>query len=239
MKMLPVAILAGGLATRLRSVTGKVPKSLVEVAGRPFIAHQLDLLKRNGIERIVLCVGYLGEMIYETIGNGEAFGIRVDYSNDGGTLLGTGGAVRKAVPLLGGAFFVLYGDSYLDCPYGDIQQAFEKSGKPALMTVFRNEGRWDESNILFRDGAILRYDKNNPTDDMGFIDYGLSVLTGALFTEIRRCEVFDLADVYANLVEKGEMAGYEVQQRFYEIGSHSGLEETRMYLQNRGERRVK
>ncbi len=153
---LPAAILAGGLATRLGPLTEGLPKSLVEVAGQPFIVHQLRLLHRNGITQIVLCVGHLGEQIQAAVGDGRRWGVHLEYSFDGPQLMGTGGAIRQALPLLGDRFFVLYGDSYLDCDYQAARRAFAASGKLALMTVFRNENRWDPSNVVFQDGQILR-----------------------------------------------------------------------------------
>ena len=156
---IPVAILAGGLATRLRPVTEKIPKSLVPVAGKPFLAHQLELLRSRGICRAVLCVGYLGDMIQHDFGDGSAFGIQLDYSFDGPQLLGTGGAVKQALPLLGEEFFVLYGDSYLPVEYRSVAEFFRRSGKLGCMTVYRNEGRYDTSNVVFGDGEIAVYDK--------------------------------------------------------------------------------
>lgn len=228
--MLPVAILAGGLATRLRPVTEKIPKSLVEVGGRPFIFQQLDWLRREGVERIVVCAGYLGERIVDAVGDGTAFGLSVHYSFDGDTLLGTGGALKKASSKLGDAFFVLYGDSYLRCSFAAVQAAFEATGKPALMTVLRNDGRWDRSNVVFADGALARYDKRNPVPEMHHIDYGLSVIRSAVFADPEFGEVFDLADVFAALSARGQLAGFEVKERFYEIGSPQGLRETQEFL---------
>lgn len=231
--MLPIAILAGGLATRLRPITEKIPKALVEIAGKPFIVHQLNLLKSHGMKRVVLCIGYLGEMIYEVVGKGDKFGLQIEYSYDGPVLLGTGGSLKKALPLLGDAFFVLYGDSYLDCDYQKIQSAFKMSRKPALMTVLRNENRWDKSNIIYQEGRIIKYDKKNITPDIKYIDYGLSILKKDVFIGIDQGEVFDLAELYLGLVDKGQMAGYEVSERFYEIGSHEGIEETRQLLETK------
>ncbi len=222
---LPVAILAGGLATRLRPITEKIPKALVDVAGEPFLAHQLRLLRSHGIRRAVLCVGYLGEMIERDFGDGSAFGIELRYSFDGPVLLGTGGALRLALPLLGDAFFVLYGDSYLPVDYAAIGEAWRASGKAALMTVFRNEGAWDTSNVEFTGGRLLRYDKRDRTPAMQHIDYGLSVFKAEVFADRASGEKFDLADVQRDLVAQGRMAGYEVHQRFYEVGSHAGLAE--------------
>jgi len=230
MKMYPVAILAGGLATRLKPVTEKIPKSLVDINGEPFIAHQLKLLRRNGVERVVVCAGFLGEMIQEAIGDGMKSGVRVDYSFDYPKLLGTGGAVKKALPLLGEKFFTLYGDSYLPCDYRAVQSAFDASVKMALMTVFRNEGQWDTSNVEFTDGRIVAYDKNNRTPRMKFIDYGLGMFKRSAFDGASEAEPFDLATLYQQLLQSGDLAGCEVRQRFYEIGSFAGIDETRRFL---------
>ena len=226
---LPVAILAGGLATRLRPITETIPKALVPVAGEPFLAHQLRLLASRGITRAVLCVGYLGEMIERDFGE-EAFGMGLQYSFDGPTLLGTGGAIRQALPLLGDAFFILYGDSYLPIDYAAVAAAWKSSGKPALMTVFRNEGAWDTSNVEFTDGHILRYDKRDRTPAMRHIDYGLSVFTRSVLADRPAGEAFDLSDLQRDLVAKGLMAGHEIRERFYEVGSHSGLAELNQLL---------
>ena len=189
--MLPVAILAGGLATRLGPLTQTVPKSLIPIDGEPFIVHQLRLLRNSGIQCVILCVGHLGNMIEEVIGDGRAFGLRVEYSYDGATLLGTAGAVRTALPKLGETFFVMYGDSYLPCDYAAIEQAFLRSGKRGLMTVFRNEGKWDASNVEFEAGRSLRYSKKNRTMRMHHIDYGLGAFHAEAFA---RTSAPDLAD---------------------------------------------
>jgi N-acetyl-alpha-D-muramate 1-phosphate uridylyltransferase len=232
---LPVALLAGGLATRLRPVTETIPKSLVEVAGRPFVEHQLALLARHGITRVVLCLGHLGEQVEALLGDGARFGLSLAYSYDGDTLLGTGGALRRALPLLGDALFVLYGDSYLDCDYTAIGAAFRAacaSGKAGLMTVFRNDRQFDDSNVVFRDGQIVRYDKVW-VPDMSHIDYGLGALRADVLAAHPAGERFDLARVYQDLIARGELVGYEVSERFYEIGSHAGLADTRALLEGR------
>jgi len=227
--MLPVAILAGGLATRLRPVTQSIPKSMVEVAGEPFVAHQLRQLRREGVERVVFCIGHLGEQIKDFVGSGERFGLSVAYSFDGDELLGTGGALKRALRELGPAFFVLYGDSYLDVRYALVEQAFLRSSRPALMTVYRNEGKWDASNVHFVDGRLVRYSKVDRSPEMIHVDYGLGILKAEVFDDWTAGK-FDLAEIYMALADRGELAGYEVSQRFYEIGSPSGLEETAAYL---------
>lgn len=222
---MPVAILAGGLATRLRPITEKVPKLLVEVAGEPFFSHQIRLLKAAGLTRLVLCVGYLGEKIVELYGDGSKWGVKIDYSFDGPKLLGTGGALIQALPKLGDAFYVLYGDSYLPIDYLACGQAFLDSGKLGLMTVFENHERYDASNVWFADGEIKVYDKKNKVPQMDHIDYGLGLVRARAFDAWPRNDVVDLADVYKRLVAERQLAGYEIKQRFYEIGSHTGLAE--------------
>ena len=233
---MPVAILAGGLATRLGSVTRQIPKSLLEVAGKPFAQHQLELLRLHGMSDVVFCVGHLGESVENELGDGSRWGIRLRYSYDGPTLLGTGGALQRALPLLGRSFLVLYGDSYLECDYGQIEQAFLASGKLGLMTVHRNLDRWDRSNVLFRDGVILRYDKKNRTPEMQHIDYGLGILRAEVFKAYPADTHLSLEKVYQDLVVRHELSGFEVNERFYEIGSVAGLEETRAYLTSKPQR---
>jgi NDP-sugar pyrophosphorylase family protein len=228
--MLPVAILAGGLATRLRPITDRIPKALVEINGEPFIAHQLRLLRSRGIRRVVLCLGYLGEMVRQVVGDGRMFDLAVDYSFDGPSLRGTAGAIHQALPLLGSAFFVLYGDSWLPCDYSAVEAAFLRSGKTALMTVFCNEGQWDTSNVEFAGGRILAYDKKNRNSRMHYIDYGLGAFNREAFDGLSAGSVYDLAAVYQDLLACGQLAALEMKERFYEIGSAAGIEELSISL---------
>jgi len=227
---LPVAILAGGLATRLRPVTETIPKALVEVNGEPFIAHQLRLLKSKGIQRVVLCIGYLGEMIQAYLKDGSQFGLQVEYVFDGERLLGTGGAIKRALPFLDEAFFVLYGDSYLPCDYQKVQIAFQNDAKLGLMTVFQNENNWDSSNVEFVNGQILAYDKQNRTPAMRYIDYGLGIFQRSAFSIVPADEPYDLAQLYQTLLNKEQLAAYEIHERFYEAGSFKGIAEMSEYL---------
>ena len=227
----PAAILAGGLATRLGTLTGNTPKALVDVAGRPFVDHQLSLLARHGIRRVVFCVGHFGDQIEAFLGDGAARGLSIDYAYDGDRLLGTAGAVRRALPLLGETFWVMYGDSYMDIDYAAILEDFQQRRASALMTVIRNDDRWDRSNAEYRDGRLTAYNKLHPSPEMRHIDYGVAILTRAVVEQRVPADVpYDLADLYQQLVAEGTMIGYEVTQRFYEIGSPSGLEETRRHL---------
>jgi len=229
----PVALLAGGLATRLQPMTQTLPKALVEVAGRPFIDHQLDLLHRHGIRKVVLCVGHLGQMLAEHLGNGADLGMDLQYAYDGGKLLGTGGAIRAAAQLLDDVFWVVYGDSYMDIDYRAVLESFSRKSAQGLMTVLRNDNRWDKSNVLFEDGRLIRYDKRQPTADMRHIDYGVGLLRRSALTPIPTGEAYDLADLSSQMVAAGQMVGYEVFNRFYEIGTPRALEEAQAYFMSK------
>jgi MurNAc alpha-1-phosphate uridylyltransferase len=232
--MLPVAILAGGLAMRLRPLTETIPKSLIEIHGEPFLAHQLRLLSRAGIGKAVLCVGYLGEQIRDFAGDGLRFNLDLAYSFDGPEQLGTAGALRQALPLLGSAFFVLYGDSYLPCDYRAVECRFLNSGKLGLMTVFHNDGAGDTSNVEFSEGRILKYSKKQPTSSMRHIDYGLGLFRDCVFRQLSGPGPHDLPKVYQDLLRRDQLQAYEAVHRFYEVGSLAGIAELRTFLARPG-----
>jgi NDP-sugar pyrophosphorylase family protein len=209
----------------LRPLTNATPKSLIEVAGEPFLAHQLRLIRAGGIREVVLCCGFCGDQIEDFVGNGCEFDLSVTYSHDGNRPLGTGGALRAALPLLGRYFLVMYGDSWLTEPIEPLWRAFIDSQKPALMSVFRNDNRWGASNAHYSNGLVLRYDNHHPCPTMRYIDYGLEAMDAAVFTRWA-VRSFDLADVWTALAGHSLLAGYETVGRFYEIGSFTGLQET-------------
>jgi dTDP-glucose pyrophosphorylase/SAM-dependent methyltransferase len=223
----PVCILAGGRGTRLGELTRDLPKPLIPVAGRPFIEHQLELLRWHGARRIVMCVGYLGEQLEAAVGDGSGFGLEVEYSYDGPSLAGTAGAIRNALPLLDESFLILYGDTYLRIDYQDVVRAFERSGLPALMSVYKNRGRLDVSNAVYSDGRVLAYDKKSPPPGAEWIDYGLSVLHRSALEGTQHPE---LADVQRELAARNLLAGYPTTQRFYEIGTPESLREADRFL---------
>lgn len=227
----PVLILAGGKATRLGDIARSVPKALVPVAGKPFLDHQLEDLARQGVREVVMCIGHLADQIRAHAGNGSRYGLRVSYSEDGPLPLGTGGAVRQALPLFGEACFVLYGDSLLDVSYTEALAALGSA--LGVMTVFANANSFDTSNVLWRNGRLVRYSKTARTPDMAHIDYGLSVLRREAVERIPTDRATDLAELYTVLVERGEMVGHEVFNRFYEIGSPAGLKETEAFVSRR------
>jgi NDP-sugar pyrophosphorylase family protein len=228
-------VLAGGLGTRMRAITGELPKALVPVAGRPFVDHQLAWLAREGVRDVVLCVGYGGKLLRDFVGDGSRWGVAVAYVDEGDDLRGTGGALRLALDegALAEAFSVLYGDSYLPISLAPVWAAFRAGGAPALMTVLRNDGRWDESNARYEDGRVTLYAKGRARDVAGldWIDYGFSVLTAPIVAErIPRGRPADLADLYGQLSREGLLAGCEVGERFYEVGSPQGLRDLEGHL---------
>ena len=230
---LPVVILAGGLGTGLGALTLALPKCLVDVDGEPFASHQLRLLRSNGIERVIFCVGHFGELVEKSIGDGSSLGMAIEYAFDGPRLLGTAGAIKRALRDLDETFFVTYGDSFLPCDFAAVRVTFERSKLSGLMTVFENEGCWDASNVEFADGKILSYDKVRKTARMRHIDYGLGLFDRRAFDGVADDTPYDLATVYQELLARNDLASHEVNERFYEVGSIAGLEETRALLASR------
>jgi NDP-sugar pyrophosphorylase family protein len=225
----------------MKPFTDEIPKTLVPVAGLPFAHRQLQLLADEGVSEVVMSIGYRGEMVRSSIGDGSAFGLQVRYVDEGDKLRGTAGALRLCLDsgVLAEAFMVLYGDSYLPIALAPVEAAFLGSGRAALMTVMRNQGRWDRSNVIFEDGQLRLYDKRQTDPRMQHIDYGLTVLSRALVERVPAGAVADLADLYHQLSVAGELAGYEVVQRFYEIGSPEGLRDLEAFLlENAGTRRI-
>jgi len=231
--VLPCVILAGGLGTRQRPLTDRIPKSLIPVNGRPFAEIQLEWLRSEGVQHVVLCVGYRADMIMRALGPGDRFGMEITYVDEGDRLLGTGGALRLALDrrALPDAFFVLNGDSYLRVKLADVEDAWCAGDRPVLMVVHRNENRWDLSNAAF-DGRLVRYDKRQSDGArMDWIDYGLCVLSSdTVAVHIPSGEVVDLSDVMGQLSSRGMVAGFEARERFYEVGSHDGLRDLEAYL---------
>ncbi|HEV2690246.1 MAG TPA: sugar phosphate nucleotidyltransferase [Bryobacteraceae bacterium] len=222
-------ILAGGLGTRMRPLTETCPKTLLPVNGRPFAWHQLHWLAEQGVTEVIYCIGHQGDLIRRYWDSEPSPVHSIRYVDEGQRLRGTGGAIGLANEqgVLEESFLVIYGDSFLPVEYRPVWQTFERSRMPALMTVLRNEGRWDRSNVVYENGRILLYDKR-ATAAMQYIDYGLSACQRTLFDNAP--EIFDLSALFHELSLKGELAGYEVTERFYEIGSPTGLQDLESYL---------
>jgi NDP-sugar pyrophosphorylase family protein len=227
----PIFILTGGLGTRLGALTKNKPKALVEVAGKPFVAHQLNLLRRRGANRIVLCTGFLGELIEEYVKDGSAFDLKVSYSHDGSQLLGTGGAIKHALEKFPDLteFALTYGDSYLDFDWLPAYERFSRSSKAGLMTVLHNRNRWGRSNIALLGDLITAYAKEPSPEQFEYIDYGFSFLKARAFKHVEKA-AFDLALLWQLLIANKELLAHEVDKRFYEVGSPEGIAETEAQL---------
>ena len=223
-------ILSGGLATRLRPLTDTMPKAMVPVEGRPFIDHQLSLLSRNGIKQVVLCLGYLGEQVEAFVGDGSAWGLRVRYSWEKEQLLGTGGALKLAEPLLDKRFFLTYGDSYLPIDYSEVAKAFSGSSNLGMMVVYKNEDRFDRSNVLIDGDLVCKYDKEEWTPDMVYIDYGLTALRREAVKFIPPGEVSLLDILFRSLVAARQLEAFVTTTRFFEIGSWQGIRDLESFL---------
>jgi NDP-sugar pyrophosphorylase family protein len=222
-----MVILAGGLGTRMRPLTDELPKVLIPVNGKPFLHHQIELLKEHGIRDIVLCVGHLGGLIRTHFGQGDWLGVRIRYSEERGALLGTAGAIKNAEPLLEDDFFLLYGDSYLQVDYGEVMRYFRRFGAQGLMVVYHNSNRLEPSNVVVRDGRVAVYDKEGKTPGMQYINYGLSVLRKEALRLVPGGRPFSQEELYCLLIEQGQLLAWEAGHRFYEIGSRQGLAEFR------------
>ncbi len=219
--------MTGGEGTRLRPLTRDIPKAMIPIAGKPFLEHQINLLKRNSITDIVLCVGYMGQAIRDYFRNGKRLGVSVGYSDDGDKPLGTAGALKNARHILADRFFLTFGDSFPVLDYRAAWNRFVASGKLALMVVHRNLDRYDPSNTVVERGLVTSYSKRRKTPEMTCIEFGVTFLQRSTLDLIRADFPVDLEDLYRPIIESGEMAALEVDQRVYEIGSPDGLEEFR------------
>lgn len=231
-----VVVLMGGLGTRLKEFTKECPKPLVDVCGTPFFDYQLNLMKNWGFRKFVFLIGYRAEMIEEYYGDGSKYGISIEYCYDGETLLGTGGAVRRALSRLEEDFLLMYGDSFMDIDFEEtIYRYFrgKEQGMHALMTVLKNGNRFDKSNVVVQDRKLVLYDKHHPTPEMDYIDYGVCVYERSLFEAYEENVKFDVAEIQNRLSLAGEMAVHIVTKRFYEIGNPDSLAEFKSYVKYR------
>jgi MurNAc alpha-1-phosphate uridylyltransferase len=229
-----MVILAGGLGTRLRPLTSQVPKALIPIGGKPFLHHQIDLLKRQGIRDIVLCVGHLREQVQDYFGDGRWLGMRIRYSEEEDHLLGTAGAIKNAESLLGDDFFLMYGDSYLMIDYREVMRYFRRFDRLGLMVVWKNVDRFERSNVMVEGNLVTAYNKDQQSPGMVYINYCLSVLRKEAFVFIPAGRPFSQEEFYQTLIDQGQLLAFEVEQRFYEIGSPRGLEEFGMLVASGG-----
>ena len=233
--MLPVAVLCGGKGTRIASLAGDLPKALLPVNGEPFLAHQFRRLRDGGARDVVLLIGYRGEAIRAFAGDGRAFGLRVRFSDDGDVPLGTAGALRRALPLLGDAFFAVYGDALSSTDLTPIARALAPPYE-GVMTVYRNEDRWLPSNVTVEGDRVRDYSKEAALGTMTHIDFGINVFRSEVFTALPADATADLAQVHRAMIERRTLYAFSVPERFYEIGSPEGLAATERYLANNADR---
>jgi MurNAc alpha-1-phosphate uridylyltransferase len=231
--MLPIVILCGGLSTRLQPLTENIPKSMIDVIGKPFIDHQLSLLKENGVKEVILCIGRFGNQIQNYVNDGKQWGISVQYSQDGNKLLGTGGALKKALPILPDEFIVMNGDSYLDINYNNVLQKYISMGNPLLMTVFPVIDMYTYKNVYIKNKTIILYDKSGAHPKLNYIDYGLTFMKKRLLQDLKTGSIFDFSVIYSKAISQHIASYYESPKIFHEMGSHKGLKETIEYIGRR------
>jgi NDP-sugar pyrophosphorylase family protein len=225
-----MVIICGGLGTRLGHLTKYLPKSMIQIEGKPFLEYQIENLKKQSITDIVLCVGYQSEKIEEYFGNGIRFGVNIKYSFEKEKLLGQMGAVKNAEPLLQDTFFIMYGDSYLSVDLHKVQNFFMQHDKPALMVVYKNHDKYDRSNIIIQDNMVVGYGEKQRTRDMIYIDYGTSVFRKKVLDYTPKDTPYSTEQFFSDLIKKQELMAFESQERFYHIGNPEALEEFRNYI---------
>jgi len=230
-----IVILCGGLATRLRSLTKDTPKSMIQIKSKPFLEYQIEELKRHSITDIVLCVGYLSEQIEKHFGNGEKFGVNIQYSSDKKSPLGPIGALKKAEPLLQDIFFTMYGDSYVSVDFNKVHSYFQEHNKLALMVVYQNYDKFDKSNIIIKDGSIKQYGGQN-TKDMTYVDYGVSLFRKKILSNVPKDTFYSTNDLFSDLIKQKELLAFEVKKRFYHIGTPDALAEFKKYIETKKKR---
>lgn len=225
-----IVIFCGGLATRLGSLAKKTPKSMMDINGKPFLKYQIKNVSKFGIKDIVLCVGHLSEQIIDYFENGEKFGVNITYSHDGERPLGPIGALKKAAHLLKNDFFIMYGDSYLSVDFNDVYTFHKKHDKPACMVVYKNQDKYDKSNLIIKENLVVGYGDKDRTKDMIYIDYGTSILSKKTLDSLKEDTFYSTGDFFSKLIKNNELLAYEIKNRFYHIGNPDALEELKQHL---------
>jgi histidinol-phosphate phosphatase family protein len=232
--MQPVVVLAGGHGTRVRHLTGpELPKALLPVDGRPFIDFKLASLAAAGATDVVLLAGHGGHALREHVG-GAALGLRVMYLDEGDELLGTGGAIARALPQLADPFWVTYGDTLLEVPMADVERALDEGDTLGVMTTFENRDRWARSNVSVADGLVIAHEKGDPPGTHRWIDYGMLFLRKQAFGGYQAGSQFDLGDVLRSLVAERRLAAFPVRERFRDIGTEEAWRETDAWAHETG-----
>ena len=228
-----MVILCGGLAIRLRDIAKDIPKSMVQIDGKPFLEYQIENLRKNSIKDIILCVGHLSEKIKDYFGNGEQFGVNIRYSHDGDKPLGQIGAIKNAESLLEDVFFVMYGDSYLSVDFQKLYSYFMRNNKLGLMVVYKNYDKYDMSNLIIKDNMVTKYGRNGVTKDMIYIDYGVSIFRKKALNLVPKNTFYTTKQFFSDLIKKEELLAFEASKRFYHIGNPDALEEFKSFIRSK------
>ena len=221
-------ILCGGLATRLGVLAKNIPKSMIDIEGKPFLQYQIENLRKNSIKDIVLCVGHLSEKIENYFRDGSKFGVNIKYSYDGDKPLGPIGAVKKAEEFLEDVFFIMYGDSYLSVDFQKVYSFFTQNKKQALMVIYKNYDKYDKSNISVQNNIVTGYGENGAIH----IDYGTSLLRKEALNNVPKNTMYTTGEFFSNLIKKNELLAFEAKKRFYHIGTPDSLEEFRNFIRS-------
>jgi mannose-1-phosphate guanylyltransferase len=223
-----IVILAGGLGTRLRPITERIPKPMVDAGGRPFLEHIVRHLANQNFQRLLLLIGHLGEQVRDYFEHGQRFRVQIEYESEPAPL-GTAGAVRNALSKLDEEFILLYGDSYLPIDHWEVVQAFQESPCPGLIVVYdnRNADTGVANNVaLGRDGYVRRYEKGRAAADLHYVEAGVLCFRREVFANLPAGEPISLEDeIYPQLIAQNQLRGFVTQQRFFDIGTHGRLAE--------------
>ena len=220
--------MCGGLATRLGSLAKNIPKSMIDIEGKPFLEHQIEMLKKHNITDIVLCAGYLSEKIEDYFGDGSKFGVNIKYSHDGKKPLGPIGAIKNAESLLDDVFFIMYGDSYLSVDFQKAYSFFKEHDKLGLMVVYKNNDKYDKSNLIIKDNMVVGYKEKEAV----YIDYGTSIISKKALDLVPKNTMYSTGQFFSDLISKKELLAFEAEKRFYHIGSPDALGELRNYIRS-------
>jgi len=223
-----IAIICGGLATRLGSLATNIPKSMIDIDGKPFLEQQIEMLKKHNITDIVLCVGHLSDKIEDYFGNGDKFGVNIKYSQDGAKALGPIGAIKNAESLLDDVFFIMYGDSYLSVDFQKAYSFFKEHDKLGLMVVYKNNDKYDKSNLVIKDNMVVGYREKEAV----YIDYGTSILRKKALDLVPKNTMYSTGQFFSDLISKKELLAFEAEKRFYHIGNPDALEELRSFIRS-------
>lgn len=233
MKIRQAVILAGGRGERMRPFTDSQPKPMVQINGKPFLEYLIELLKKNGIEEVVILVGYKHEKITEYFGDGLKFGISIKYSI-GAVEDETGSRIRNARELLNDEFLLLYCDNYWPLRLERLYQFHKEHGTLGTVTVYANKHKITRNNMSVNDnGLVVTYDKSRISPNLNGVDVGFFILGKRVLDYMPESNFSFETEIIPKLIERRELSGYLTNERYYSIGSPDRLPMTSEYLSDR------